>query len=682
MTVRAPRPLKTAAAPVAAGNPEDYTDAEIKEAADRASLAYATAGVFVQIPVELLRPSATNPRGDVLPDVNELAASIRVAGVLEPLRVLPLGADGRHEIVMGHRRHLAAQVAQLATVPCIIESDDVSATDAAVAQMIENLQRVDLSPLQEARGYAALKADFGLTQKEIATSMGRNPGHVTKRLQLLEIPEAIAARVGAGEHPIPIETALAIAKLPDNSQATLGAAAAEGASAEVIEQNVRHMQAAVDLEKERARQFAGVIKAGIDLLNVDDDGVVTPVSLTDATNGPISLQGIGHNRDTHPAKLPCFAAVALEHPRSMLVDDKWISSYVVWVCTDPASHRGADDAPRQGMPGTGTPVKESAAEKRERQAAEARTEGLRVASAARRAFATALVRGKLPAGTDAFLAASTLLGYALTGTDLSTSDSGCFDIADMAATTEPDDEAAAVRTVASVTYAGILGDIGGNATVVTRYALAAVLDDGIRAIDETVRRTDTPTPTSYYLLPAIATLNYLTRAGYKPTDIETKATQAWPTFAACLDAQLVDWGMLPEPADPDAVVPLTHDESVVWRINAGVLPEAIDKATLAGVSEQIWLKPGVKTPTGRCALCRTDTKIVRSDRAATHTNPDSDNCRTADGLAPPLLTLRELEDLACATCAAVGSDDRGESCPDCHGRGVIARVDMAAVATV
>ena len=127
-------------------------------------------------------------------DVRDLAASITAVGVIEPLVVSPAD-DGRYVIVAGHRRHAAAQKAGLAEVPCTIRS--LTDAERIEIMLVENLQRADLSAIEEASGYFRL-VEHGLSQKELARRIGRSARHVASRLALLELPKAVQDALHAG----------------------------------------------------------------------------------------------------------------------------------------------------------------------------------------------------------------------------------------------------------------------------------------------------------------------------------------------------------------------------------------------------------------------------------------------------------------------------------------------------
>lgn len=139
------------------------------------------------IPLDRIEPNPHQPRQD-FGDLAELEASIRQKGVLEPLLVKPL-EYGRYLIISGERRFQAAKLAGLRELPCI-ELDVDEATMAEIA-LIENLQRKDLTPFEEADGLKALVDRFGYTHQEIAQKLGKSRSSITEALSLAKLPEEI-----------------------------------------------------------------------------------------------------------------------------------------------------------------------------------------------------------------------------------------------------------------------------------------------------------------------------------------------------------------------------------------------------------------------------------------------------------------------------------------------------------
>lgn len=127
--------------------------------------------------------------------ISELAESIKVHGIIQPLIVRKEGS--KYKIVAGERRYRASQLAGLEKLPVIVR-DDISDRDAAEIALIENLQREDLNPVDEAMGYEKLISDFGITQEEAADRVGKSRSAVTNSLRLLKLPAAAIAALRDG----------------------------------------------------------------------------------------------------------------------------------------------------------------------------------------------------------------------------------------------------------------------------------------------------------------------------------------------------------------------------------------------------------------------------------------------------------------------------------------------------
>ena len=140
------------------------------------------------IPLDRLEPNPQQPRGDI-GDLEELIASIKERGVLEPLLVRPSQVGGRFMIISGERRYRAACEAGLHEVPCI----EMDVDDRAVAEiaLIENLQRKDLTPYEESDGLLALVNRFGYTHEDIARKIGKSRPSVTESLTIAALPDEI-----------------------------------------------------------------------------------------------------------------------------------------------------------------------------------------------------------------------------------------------------------------------------------------------------------------------------------------------------------------------------------------------------------------------------------------------------------------------------------------------------------
>src|SRR5437868_430733 len=172
-----------------------------------------TSHVSQLVPITLLRESPTNPRKYFdQRSLDELAESIRERGILEPLllRRLPSAKNGELEIVAGARRYRAAKLAGLADVPATIR--DFSDKEVRIIQLIENGQREDLTPIEEAEAYAALAAD-GLSIAEIASKVKKRTPEVAKRIPLAKLPRKAKDLMASGV--LPVGHAELIARIPD-----------------------------------------------------------------------------------------------------------------------------------------------------------------------------------------------------------------------------------------------------------------------------------------------------------------------------------------------------------------------------------------------------------------------------------------------------------------------------------
>ena len=151
-----------------------------------------------RLPTEALRPNVRNPRRAFADaDLDELAASLRERGIIQPIIVRPArGAEG-YEIIAGERRWRAAQRAGLHEVPVIV----VEATDAEALQIaiVENVQRADLNPLEEAEGYRALIDEFGNSQEDVAKTVGKSRSYVANTLRLLKLSDTVKGHIRSGK---------------------------------------------------------------------------------------------------------------------------------------------------------------------------------------------------------------------------------------------------------------------------------------------------------------------------------------------------------------------------------------------------------------------------------------------------------------------------------------------------
>lgn len=169
-----------------------------------------------RVPIESLKPNPDQPRKTFRQeDLDELTASIRDKGVLQPILVRSQpGEDGVWQIIAGERRWRASQAARLTEVPIVVhEMDDVEVFEVAI---VENVQRADLNPLEEAEAYRVLMDRFGRTQDAVAGVVGKSRSHVANMMRLLQLPERVLFYVREGK--LSAGHARALINTPDPSQ--------------------------------------------------------------------------------------------------------------------------------------------------------------------------------------------------------------------------------------------------------------------------------------------------------------------------------------------------------------------------------------------------------------------------------------------------------------------------------
>ena len=173
------------------------SDAPATRSARPGSIDTSADGTFRHLPVDLIRRGKHQPRRVVEESaLEELAHSVRARGIVQPIVVRPTGSGG-FEIVAGERRWRAAQMAGLDEVPAVVR--ECSDREAAAVALIENIQREDLNPIEEAQGYRTLADEYGLTHQELADAVGRSRSAVSNALRLLDLNEDVRVLVEQGE---------------------------------------------------------------------------------------------------------------------------------------------------------------------------------------------------------------------------------------------------------------------------------------------------------------------------------------------------------------------------------------------------------------------------------------------------------------------------------------------------
>ena len=231
------------------------------------------------LPVEFLAPSPFQPRRIFNQDnITELAASVRERGVLQPILVRPNPTRPNHyEIVAGERRWRAAQAAQLHEVPVIIrELSDEGLLEIA---LVENIQRADLNPLEEASGYLRLIDEFDHTQESLAKVVGKSRSHVANTLRLLTLPETVQRLVDQGQLSA------------GHARALIGADDPTGLAAKIVKSglNVRQTEALVKREKSPRKSAQSTVPRN------DPDTMALERTVSDLLGLKVNIEFRGEN---------------------------------------------------------------------------------------------------------------------------------------------------------------------------------------------------------------------------------------------------------------------------------------------------------------------------------------------------------------------------------------------------
>jgi ParB family transcriptional regulator, chromosome partitioning protein len=207
----------------------------------------ATGDELRKLPLDLLQRGKYQPRVDMRQEtLAELAASIKVQGVVQPIVVRPVQGNGngesqRYEIIAGERRWRAAQMAGLAEIPAVVRH--IPDESAIAVALIENIQREDLNPLEEARALSRLISEFGLTHQQAADAVGRSRAGVSNLLRLLELTPEVCALLE--QRTLEMGHARALLALTQRRQQSEVAAlvAKKGLSVRETEALIRRLQA-------------------------------------------------------------------------------------------------------------------------------------------------------------------------------------------------------------------------------------------------------------------------------------------------------------------------------------------------------------------------------------------------------------------------------------------------------
>lgn len=220
------------------------------------------------LPIDLIQRGKYQPRRNFDQDkLQELADSIAAQGVIQPIVVRPI-EDGRYEIIAGERRWRASQLASLQEIPVVIrEVDDQAAMAMA---LIENIQRDDLNPLEEATALDRLLHEFGLTHQQIAQAVGKSRTSVTNFLRLLELNESVKKMLELSQ--IDMGHAKALLGLKDKEQVKAAKEVVDGGlSVRETEKLVRRMQGLADSSEKTEAKKATVVKIDPDVMRLQNN---------------------------------------------------------------------------------------------------------------------------------------------------------------------------------------------------------------------------------------------------------------------------------------------------------------------------------------------------------------------------------------------------------------------------
>ncbi|KMT65986.1 ParB/RepB/Spo0J family partition protein [Catenovulum maritimum] len=165
---------------------------------ESAAESHVEASELQKLPIEFLQPGKYQPRKDMSPEaLEDLANSIKAQGIIQPIVVRPVAGENQYEIIAGERRWRAAQIAELAEVPCLIK--DIPDEAAVAVALIENIQREDLNAMEEAIALDRLLTEFDLTHQQVAQAVGKSRTTVTNLLRLNTLQDEVKTLLEHGD---------------------------------------------------------------------------------------------------------------------------------------------------------------------------------------------------------------------------------------------------------------------------------------------------------------------------------------------------------------------------------------------------------------------------------------------------------------------------------------------------
>jgi ParB family transcriptional regulator, chromosome partitioning protein len=207
---------------------------------------------FAEVPLAAIMPNPQQPRVTFDPaTMQELADSINQYGLLQPLVVMQL-PSGDYQLIAGERRLRAAKLAGLRTVPVVVK--EVSQQQQLELALIENIQRADLDPIEEARAYAVLEDQFGLTHGEIAQRVGKSRSTISELIGLLKLPAEVQTLVSAGQLTPGHASRLQVLRDPQKQTHAARHIAAQGLSVRRAEEYIAQLHAAPGKELAHSRK--------------------------------------------------------------------------------------------------------------------------------------------------------------------------------------------------------------------------------------------------------------------------------------------------------------------------------------------------------------------------------------------------------------------------------------------
>lgn len=230
----------------------------LSPAAPTSAASEAAAGSVQRIPLADIQPSAFQPRKSFDPaEIEALAASLKTSGLLQPVAVRPArapsgaGRQSRFELLAGERRFRAAASLGWSDIPAIVR--DVDDRTALTLALVENLQRADLNPIEEAEGYAQLVQTFSLTQQDVADAVGKDRSTVANALRLLSLPPIVRAMVRDGQLSVGHARALLALGSTHDLAAMAREAVSQGLTVREMESFTRHEKASIKPAKRQRR---------------------------------------------------------------------------------------------------------------------------------------------------------------------------------------------------------------------------------------------------------------------------------------------------------------------------------------------------------------------------------------------------------------------------------------------